>query len=268
MRRLRQITTTDFAETRNGWQLQMVAGTFGLFGLLFGYAGDSPGETLFFLLAFLAPLVALVFTQHTIVGRRTRGELSVLLSLPFSRRDIVCGVWLSRTLFMVSVLVAAYFGGVIGTLVGGGSLDQTMLVGGFVFTLIISAIFVSIGIGISAATRSTTVASVGIFGTYLLFVFQLWQAVPEAILYLIRGFDSPESLPTWAEVFAELSPFSALSNALAPVFDALADDLPLASGIPADPPLYMEPWVGAPVVFVWILLPVAVGYWQFNRTDL
>lgn len=268
MSRLLQLAQTDFGETRRGWQLQMVAGTFGLVGLLFGYAGGNTGETLFFLMAFLAPLVALVFTQQTIVGRRTRNELSVLLSLPFSRRDIVFGVFLSRTAFMLAVLVAAYLGGVIGGLIGGETLDSTMFVGGFVFAFVISIVFVSIGVGISAAVRSTTGASVGIFGTYLLFVFQLWRAIPEAILYLIRGFDSPDSLPTWAETFVQLSPFAALSNALAPAFDALADDLPLTSGLPDDPPLYMEPWFGTAVVLLWIVLPVALGYWQFDRTDI
>jgi len=95
-----QIARKDVGDARRGRQLYYLAGLFGLLGLAIGYViGRNPGtvdpDALAFALlnvfAFLAPIAALTISQADIVRKRTTGELSVLLSLPFSRRSVVGG---------------------------------------------------------------------------------------------------------------------------------------------------------------------------------
>lgn len=267
-RRIRLVARTDIREDLLNRRLHLLVGTFGLSGLAFGsLLGDGLGETLLGVGALLVPLVALVFTHHAIAGRRVRDELVVVLSLPFSRREVVVGTFLGRTAVVLVGVVSLYAGGILGAVVAGRALEADLLLGGFLFGAVVGVVFVSIALGISAAAPSTALASTGSFVAYLVFVFQLWALLSEVVLYVLGGFESPDTTPTWAEAFGELSPFAALQNALAPAFDG-GDPVPLAGAVPSDPPLYMEPWFGALVVLVWVVLPVALGYQAFARADL
>ena len=33
-------------------------------------------------------------------------------------------------------------------------------------------------------------------------------------------------------------------------------------------PVYLEHWVAFLILAVWIVVPLAIGYWRFGRTDL
>jgi ABC-2 type transport system permease protein len=134
---------------------------------------------------------------------------------------------------------------------------------------VVCVVFVGIALGVSAAVRSSTAASIGGFVAYLLFTFQLWSILPDAVLYLVNGFESPESRPTWALVFEQLSPYAALRNGATAVSTDLSEAIPLAAAsVPRDPPLYMEPWFAGIVVLAWLVFPTLLGYVSFERSDL
>lgn len=268
--RIRQIATKDFMDAVRGRRLHFLVILFGLLGVLIGYVLDNDaGKAIFVLLGFLGPLVGLGFTQHSVAGKRESHELAVLLSLPFSRRDVIAGTFAGRTGVLVAGLVSVYATMISVSLLTGGTLDWGVIVAGFAFLTVISVVFVSIALGISAATRSTTVASAGIFVSYLVFVLQVWQLIPEGVLFLRNGLESTGGNPTWASVFDQLSPFAAVRNTMMPVASSLAESFPVAAGsVPADPPVYMEPWFGTIVLAVWLVAPVALGYLRFQRSDL
>jgi ABC-type transport system involved in multi-copper enzyme maturation permease subunit len=196
------------------------------------------------------PLVTLAFTNESVAGKRASHELTVLLGLPFSRRDIIVG----------SILLG---------LLTGASLDIGLFVGSFLIVTVLALIFVSIGLGISAGVRSTTAASAGAFGAFLLFVFQVWSLIPDAVLYIINGFDYPDANPVWEQAFNQLSPFASVRNLADAVWPSLADTFPVAaSSVPANPPVFMTPWFAAIVILVWLVGPVALGYLKLARRDL
>lgn len=268
--RVRQIARKEFMDTVRARQLYLMVGVFGLMGIATGYfLDDHVGEGLVFLLVFLAPLTGLVITQHSIAGKRESHELAVLLSLPFSRREVVAGTYLGQVGVVLATMSSVYIGAIALSLLTSTPLNLDILVVGFVLLTIIGSIFVSLSLGISAAVRSTTVASIGSFLAYILFVMQVWGLIPRAIAYLINGFEFPSETATWEEVFNQLSPFAAIRNAITPISDTIASNFPvLASGVPANPPVYQQPWFAMLVCLAWLVVPVAAGYYRFERSDL
>jgi ABC-2 type transport system permease protein len=76
-------------------------------------------------------------------------------------------------------------------------------------------------------------------------------------------------MPEWATVFDQFAPFIALRNAMTPVASDLVGGLPVVSGsVPPGPPVYMQPWFGAAVLVGWVVVPTALGYRRFERSDL
>lgn len=265
-----QIAGKELGDAYRSWRLQVLVGFFAVIGAGIGYAVDQNyAAGLLILLVFLAPLVAISFAHHTIVQKRTSGELSVLLSLPFSRRSIVAGSYLGRTAILLAALVSL----AVGVTVVGTATGSPPELGPFFGALLISAtigtVFVSLAIGISAAVRSNAVASAGVFGAFLLFAFQLWSLLPDGVLYLANGFSFPAEEPEWALVFEQLSPFAAVRNLATPFAPDLAELFPLVgAGVPAAPPVYMRPWFAGLVALCWLVLPALLGYLRFERTDL
>ncbi|WP_135663498.1 ABC transporter permease [Halorhabdus rudnickae] len=274
-----QIARKDFTDARRERQLYYLVGLLGLMGLAIGYViGQTPniateGTTAFVLLGvfgFLAPITALTISQADVVGKRTTGELSVLLSLPFSRRSIVAGSYTGRMAVMTAALLPAFvFAPLVATL-RGAPIDPTALVSAFLLILVLSLIFIAIGIGISTFTKSTTVSAGGSFGVFLLFVLQLWTLIPKGVRFVINGLSFPTGpQPEWAQVFEQLSPFAGLRNLAFPVLPDLVGNFPLAPGrIGENAAWYQEPLFAGIVVLAWIALPLLIGYYRFQTVDL
>lgn len=272
------IARKDVADARRSRQLYYLTGLFALIGIAVGYVVGSnqvmSPETLGILLlnafAFLAPVAALTISQGDIVGKRTTGELSVLLSLPFSRRSIVFGSFIGRTAVLTASIVPTFVLGALLMVVQGSSIDMRSLVIAFLVGWMLAIVFAAIALGLSALTRSTTVAAAGSFGVFLLFVLQVWSLIPTGVRFLLGGFSLPTGPPPeWAAVFVQLSPFAALRNLTHPAFPALLDTFQLAPGGVQDPvPWFQEPRFAAVVLCLWTVLPLLVGYIRFQRTDL
>lgn len=274
-----QIARKDFDDARRERQLYFLLGLFGVIAAGVGYflgsnSADAPTEALPFALlsvfGILVPIAALTITQGNIVGKRATGELSVLLSLPFSRRAIVLGGYVGRLAVSTVALAAAFVVATLLATVMGAPLDAILL--GEVFLLIwaIAVVFTAIALGLSALTRSTTLAAGGSFGVFLLFVLQLWRVIPVGLRYLFNGLSMPSgSRPEWAAAFVQVSPFAALRNLANPLSPEVLGAFPLSPGsVGESVPWYQEPLFAGIVVLAWILVPLVVGYLRFQRNDL
>lgn len=274
-----QIARKDFADARRDRQLYYLLGLLGLFAVGIGYfVGDNPefvsgGDTAMILLSvftFLAPIAALTISQADVVGKRATGELSVLLSLPFSRRTIVLGSLVGRMAVMTIVLIPVFVLAPLVVAARGAPVDPVALAGAFAMIWLLSLVFTAIALGLSTFTRSTTLSAGGSFGVFLLFVMQLWTVIPSGVRYLLNGLSMPNGpQPEWAAVFIQLSPFAALRNLAEPVFSEIVGSFPLAAGgIGEIVPWYQRPAFAGLVVLAWIVLPLVIGYWRFQTTDL
>jgi ABC-2 type transport system permease protein len=133
-------------------------------------------------------------------------------------------------------------------------------------TVLFGATFVSIAVGISAATKSTTKAAASVFGVFVLFEF-LWSVIPAGIYYLVEGSIFPVGRPpNWYLFVQQLSPSNAFS---ASVLSFLPNtQRQLAAMLGGDVPFYLTDWFAIVILAFWLVVPVTLGYLAFERKDL
>lgn len=242
--------------------LLVVLFTAGITGLA-GATTEEPVETVFQLAFQLAvvtlPIVALILAKGAITAERESGSLRVLLSLPPSRRDILLGKFIGRTaLMLVATLAGGTVTGVVVMSLFGRGLEFLAL---FIVVLgLMGAAFVSIGIGISAASASDSRATVIAVGIYIIFV-TLWNLIQGGIVEAATalGLVKAGGQPAWLQFINMLPPNQA---AVAAYQSAVSGGRVFA----ADP--FASVWFPVLLLFGWMVAPVVGGYVQFRDADI
>lgn len=205
-------------------------------------------------------LLAIVSSYRTIAEPLQNGSLRVVLSYPHSRRDIVIGTVVGRSLYTVAVVSISYLvAGVVSLLTFGGNSVVPVVVVWFAAVLLGVSLTV-LAVGVSAAARTPNLAAMASF-TFVLLFFGGWNLLPAGIRYVLNGFSAPTPPPPgWVDVFEALNPtraFIHLAQGLLPARPML-----LESGV------HTTAWFGGLVLVCWALVPLAVGCWLFERRDL
>lgn len=186
-----------------------------------GYARAVAG--LMQLALVVVPLMALFPSAASVAGEREVGTLDFLLAQPVTRAEVFTGKWAGVTL-AVSLSVLIGFG-VTGTVAGLQGVSAGMLAGLLGFTLLLGAVFASLGLAISAATGTASRAtSVGL--TVWLALLALGSlGLMGAVVGL--GMD-----PLVLEVWAFVNPVEAFRLAVLTVLDPGVDVLgPVGSAL-------------------------------------
>lgn len=238
--------------------------------LLSGEQGTIGGLT-FFLAGIVGTFVAVtavVLCYRSIAGEDELGSMKLLLSLPHSRSDVLLGKVLGRTGVLTLPLgIGLGVGLAMGILMlGRGSVLAAVVF--LLWTFVFALAYVSIIVGLSALTGSTTRAAALSIGFLLLFEF-FWGAVPFAVRFVISGFSLPTGQPPdWYTLLGQLSPSDAYVSGLT----ALLPDIARGTGQPIPgsntDAFYADPAAGIVIIFLWLVVPLAVGYTTFSRADL
>ena len=214
----------------------------------------------------IVPLLGIVVGYQSVVGERESGSLRILLGLPGTREDVILGKILGRSVvFVVTALAGMVCTGVVVRLISGG-IDIPAFIGVSVFVLLFGLAWVGIGVGLSALVATRFRAIVGAVGLYALFNLFWDSLVLPFATYLFTGSASTASLalvevapgPEWYIYFQRLNPTKAFKGGyfdVSQVFESSA----------SIPPVDL---FGIGTLIVWFVLPVAIGYWRFNRADL
>lgn len=238
---------------------------FGAYAILFALAGylQSGGSSgvaggLPTLVQFIVPLTALGVSYGAIAGARDDGSLRVMLSYPHSRFDVALGTALGRAIVTCAAITTGYVVSLVVFVAAGGSgVSVTTFVGGWLLSCLLGVAFVGIGVGASATAR-TARRAVGLAASAFLLFLIAWNAIPTLVRYVAAGFQfSLGPTPTWARVFNACSPLEAYSTA----------DGALAASA-ASGPFYTTRWFAVVVLIAWAVIPLALGYLRFERTDL
>ncbi len=219
---------------------------------------------------WLIPLVAVLVGYKSVVAERESGTIKLLLSLPHTRRTVLLGKLAGRLGVVATAIVAGF--AVAGVVVA--ARHTLAVVPYLVFvaiTVVYAAAFVGLAVGFSAAVRSGSRAVAGAFGIYALFGFNpsLWDLLPFGINYVLNGeffFDSVRG-PEWAQFVSLLSPKSAYNTATAGFVPGESAFRRAAGGV-SDLPIYLSEWAALVVLGLWLAVPMAAGYWRFQRADL
>ncbi|MEF8785806.1 MAG: ABC transporter permease [Haloarculaceae archaeon] len=250
----------------------------GLFAVVYAtvdvVSGGDPSALglIFFVAGAIGTFVsvaAIVTCYKSLAGERESGSMKLMLSLPHTRWDVVLGKLVGRTAVLAVPIVIAL---VVGTVLGMGLLGDiapvaTVLLGivGILFALTYAGIMV----GLSATTGSTSRAAAFAIGFLLVFEF-LWDVVVLGLVFVTNGFALPTGgFPEWVFPVSQVAP----SNAFVTTLSAVIPDSPAAAAGQGPDAAQVDaffgtPWVGVVVLALWTVVPIVLGYWQFQSTDL
>ncbi|MFB6141673.1 MAG: ABC transporter permease subunit [Halosimplex sp.] len=231
----------------------------------------SVGGLVFFtsgIVSLFVSLSAIVVCYKSIAGEREIGSIKLVLALPHRRRDVLLGKFLGRLAVLslaLAIGLAVGFGFAFAML---GTLDVVTVLLFLVATLLFTAVYVALIVGISATTGSTSRATTLAIGFFVVFEF-LWDVVPLGVVYVVNGFSLPQQLPDWTFLVMQVPPSTAYSAVLTSLLPDIADSLPTqtfaGAGVDA---FYATPAIGYLVLAFWLVAPIAVGYYRFAAADL
>lgn len=215
--------------------------------------------------AMFLPLVGIVLGYKAVIAERESGSIALLLSLPHSRRDVVIGKFVGRSIVLgvptaVGLVVAAPL-----VAVRYASFAPLQYLGFSIATIVYGLTFLALSIALSTATTKSRRVTTAAFGAYIALVM-FWAGIVDFLVrFLYRFQSSPlETPPGWATFVKLLDPRLAYSYVLS---DVIGSDL----DAPVD--AFGEQWYTAPsmavvVLLAWLVVPLALGYWRFDGTDL
>lgn len=230
------------------------------------------------------PGIALVAGYMAVVGERRSGSLRVLLSYPFSRRDVVVGKLVGRLLVTATALTVGYAVGSVLVVALYGVPDLAAFAGFVGVGVLVGLTFTGLAVGGSAAASSRGRAMTLTIGSFMAMVF-FWKPVAAGLYYAVTGSLPELQAERWYFLLKRLSPleaFRVLTSAALdeevsavpefPVEDvpatATPEQLELANRLAGEVPFYLEEWFSVVVLVAWGVIPVLLGYWRFERADL
>jgi len=231
------------------------------------------------------PGIALVAGYMAVVGERRSGSLRVLLSYPFSRRDIVAGKLVGRILVTSTALVVGFAVASVLVVVLYGAPDVAAFAGFVGAGVLLGLTFTGLAVGGSAAASSRGRAMTLTIGSFVAMVF-FWKPAAAGVYYAVTGSLPGLHAERWYFLLQRLNPleaFRVLSGAALDEEVSAVPELPVEN-LPADVspeqlelanrllggevPFYLTEWFSVVVLVVWGAIPVVLGYWWFKRTDL
>ncbi|QCC61792.1 ABC transporter permease [Natrinema thermotolerans] len=267
----RTVARKDIHDARRARTLWLL---LGLLSILFGgyavaYATVDDGTFAGFVTGSIGlvdgvlPIFGLLLGYRSISDDRTDGSLLLSLSLPQSRRELLVGTAVGRTvtllgptLFGLSIagLYAALRYGKAGAIAYPWFLFATALYG---------ASFVAIAVALSASTTTDRRITYGAVGGYLLLVV-LWRTLTSIAVTVLHRFDTSLGLPDWVLFLQLVEPGEAYARLLSVGFEVERANRYVGNGTPA----FVDWWAALAVLVAWIAVPLLVGSRQFERGDL
>lgn len=257
------------------------------------------------LLAFVLGFMALVSSYNSLVGERVTGTIKLLLSLPHERRDLVVGKWLGRSAVVVLPALVGFLLAIVLMIAAGARVQFDTFLPQVLLTVLLAVTFVSIGVGVSAATDSTSRATLTAIGLYFVLTL-LWSLVAQGVARIVDEVRKALGMEVLSDaaslklrLFVKyLNPLNAYETIVAQVYYG-TDGLPGSIGeldqigLEVTPamwarlikegragksvavqefggslPAYLSIEVMFLVLVAWTVLPPILGFLTFRETDL
>lgn len=253
-----------------------VGGAYGYFNELQGGGADQGVQLVMFVsspVSIFVTLTAVIICHKTIVGERDAGSLKLMLSLPHSRFDVVLGKIVGRTAVLAVPALASV---VLGVGVGSALLGDFAIVPSLVLVasmLVLVATYVSLMVGVSAMTSSTTLATVAAVMYFVVFEF-VWDIIGVILLLVTVGASGTTNVNVdWYYVYTKIPPGNAFGTLFNAVLSEIGTTIPsaeTANGMAAAQvdAIYGTVWIAIPILVFWLLVPAVIGYKRFSDADL
>jgi Cu-processing system permease protein len=266
------ITRAEMLILRRNWWLLMATAIMVLFALALTFAGSAPTGTLGVdmltisvssmttLAVYLAPLLALMMSFDAIAGERDRGTLSLLLTYPAGRGEILMGKFLSQvTALAIATALGLGSAGVVAALYGGASADSLLALVRLITTAtLLGAVFVGLGYGVSALAKSPAAAAGLAAGLWLVFVVLFDLGLLGAVVMDDGGIFTQRVFP-WVMVANPADAFRVWNI-------AASDGVAIASGM-GGAAKTLPVWAAPVSLLLWPLLAFVMARTVFRRIE-
>ncbi|MFP9059744.1 ABC transporter permease [Natrialbaceae archaeon A-chndr2] len=272
------VAAKDVRDAGRSKTIWLVVGVLGLLFLVLIGADFLTGSDLFndftdfvttivSFLGFLVPLIALLLGYKSVIHERVSGSIVLSLSFPHSRRDLIAGTFVGRGIVLLApVLGTLVVVGLLGAFLYPPSGSELL---GFGWLVLITALFglgfLAVAIALSMSTTAERRVTLGTFGAYILLV-SFWDNLVTATVQFLYRFrqDALFTLPDWVYLMYLLKPAEAYNRLLRVGFDTTRG----ARYASSEAPWFVDWWMALVVFAAWIVVPLTVGLYRFERTDL
>lgn len=213
---------------------------------------------------FFIPMIGLAVGYGAIANERQTGSLRLLLSLPNSRADVVFGKFIGQTFVVIVSILVGYT--VAGTIAFTTYETFDIRIFGIYtgLTAFYGTVYIALAIGISSILKSKEKALVGASAAYLLFIIG-WDVLLLFLQLLVYESEVPEGgLPDWFKFIGLANPSTSFMYAVRAVIPAYRE----LTFYPDSTAVYMQEWVGFPLLLLWGLVPLGFGYYRFRTAHL
>jgi ABC-2 type transport system permease protein len=217
---------------------------------------------------------------RSIVGERESGTMGFVAGMPHTRRDIVVGKLLGRTVLVSTGVIAAMLCALVAGPLMYGSVAPIKLAAVTLVTVLYGFCWVAIGIAISSLSRSIRQAIFGLVVT--IFVGVLWEDLIGLVHSKLLLVDSAASL-IFLRRLAPRKAYHVVTNWILgvgnsdAVFWATIEHqgsrttvlgVYLPDEMLESVPLFLNEWVSLVVLLLWLVVPLAIAVVRIERIDL
>ena len=216
----------------------------------------------------LIPLIAIMLGFSTIAGEAESGALSVVLSYPVKRVEVLLGKFFGLgSVLAITPLIGFGLGGII--IVATVGADEGLAFLTFIgLTIILGLVYLSVVIFISALCKTRVKA---IAGGVILFFWAMIYGIIIFSIYIATGgnfqdFYTPggmTNLPDWFWASIVFSPGDTNQMAVMRAFD-----LNQAFGFQIEPPEWLSMGFLIIIHLTWIIVPLILAYFFFKKRDI
>ncbi len=270
--RILAVTRTELLIVRRNRWLFLATLIMLLFALALTFAGSAPTGTLGVdrltvavasmttLSVYLAPLLALMVSFDAIAGEADRGSLSLLLSYPAGRGEILGGKYLSHLAALTfAMLVGFGTAGAVAAATGGASSESVVALLRLIGTsILLGAVFLAFGYMVSGFAGSPAAAAGTSAALWLVFVVLYDLGLLGAVVMDGGGWFTRHIFP-WLLAANPADAFRLWNVAASP-------DVALATGM-AGVSSSLPVWAAPASLLFWLVAGFALARVAFRRLE-
>lgn len=219
---------------------------------------------------FIMPLV-IIAAYRSVVDERESGSLRVLFGHPVTRWNVVAGKALGRVALVAVILFIGLLALSAAIIVAYGTLPIAVFAAIAAYIMAYGAMWVLVTVGVSAAVSSRLQAIAIMLGLFMFFgPFPIWRNIglPLAAFVFTGSMSTasinprdPNTWSTWYLYAKRLNPIQNFELNHEFIASLATPSVGYFGGTRVQ-------LFGIAVLLVWAIVPLALGYWRFERTDL